>query len=157
MGIERLCTKVEREVSWITTVLGGSVGRHKERSRSSGAGLQSVGERTENFTNRARVCQGDRFVASDPAARMTAQVKVRSKFFAKNVETTKSSKLALAEELAAFGGCEPVYPLSEATLLTVAGTLDSAGYRSASSYIAGLRLRHVELDFAISPALDRAF
>ena len=42
-------------------------------------------------------------------------------------------------------------------MLTVAGALDSAGERSASSYIAELRLRHVELDFAISPTLDRAF
>ena len=50
-----------------------------------------------------------------------------------------------------------MYPLSEATLLTVVGALDSAGKRSASSYIAELRLRHVELDFAISLALDRAF
>ena len=98
-----------------------------------------------------------RWVARDPAARKAAQVKVRSKFYGKNVETTKSSKLALAEELATLGGCEPIYPLSEVTLLTVAGALDSAGYRSASSYIAELRLRHVELDFATSPALDRAF
>ena len=88
-----------------------------------------------------------RWVARDPTARKAAQVKVRSKFYAKNVETTKSSKLALAEELATLGGCEP-------TLLTVAGALDS---RSASSYIAELRLRHVELDFVISPALDWAF
>ena len=56
-----------------------------------------------------------------------------------------------------LGGCEPVYPLSVVTLLSVAGSLDSAGYRSQSSYIAELRLRHVELDFAISPVLDRAF
>ena len=56
-------------------------------------------------------------------------LKVRSKFYAKNVETTKSSKLALAEELATLGGCEPIYPLSEVTLLSVAGALDSAGYR----------------------------
>ena len=68
-----------------------------------------------------------------------------------------SSKLALAEELATLGGCEPIYPLTEVSLLTVAGALDSAGYRSASSYIAELRLRHLEPDFAISPALDRAF
>ena len=93
-----------------------------------------------------------RGVARDPAARKAAQVKVRSKFYAKNVETAKSSKLALAEELATLGGCEPIHPLSEVTLLTVAGALDSAGYRSASSYIAELRLRHVELDFAISPS-----
>ena len=84
-------------------------------------------------------------------ARKAAQVKVRSKFCAKNVEATKSSKLALAEELATF-----IYSLSEVTLLTVAGALDSAGYRSASSHIAEPRLRHVELDFAISQALDKA-
>ena len=59
--------------------------------------------------------------------------------------------------LATLGGCEPIHHLSEVTLLTVPGALDSAGYRSASSYIAELRLRHVELDFAISPALDQAF
>ena len=88
-----------------------------------------------------------RWVARDPAARKAAQVNVRSKFYA----------MALAEELAILGGSEPVYPLSEVTLLTAAGSLDGAGCRSASSYIAELRLRHVELDFAISPALGRAF
>ena len=35
--------------------------------------------------------------------------------------------------------------------------MDKAGYRSAPAYIAELRLRHIELDFAISPALDRTF
>ena len=50
----------------------------------------------------------------------------------------------------------PSITISEVTLLTAAGALDSAGYRWASSYIAELRLRHVELDFAISLALDRA-
>ena len=34
-------------------------------------------------------------------------------------------------------------------VLTVAGALDRAGYRSASSYIAELRLRHFEFDFSI--------
>ena len=38
--------------------------------------------------------------------RKAGQVKMRSKFYAKNVETAKSSKLALAEELATLGGCE---------------------------------------------------
>ena len=77
-------------------------------------------ERTENCTSCARVSQGEWFaargcaatarrVARVPAARKAAQVKVRSKFHAKNVETTKSSKLALAEELATLGGCEPIY------------------------------------------------
>ena len=56
-----------------------------------------------------------------------------------------------------MGGCEPIYPLCRETLLTVAGALDKAGYRSAPAYIAELRLRHIELDFAISPALDRTF
>ena len=42
-------------------------------------------------------------------------------------------------------------------MLTVAGALDSAGYRSALSYVAELRLRHVELDFVISQALAQAF
>ena len=51
----------------------------------------------------------------------------------------------------------PSIPSARLTLLTVADALDSAGYRSASSYIVELRLRHVELDFKISPALDRAF
>ena len=127
LGIERRCTKVERGVSGIASQLGW------------------------------RCAATARRVARDPAARKAAQVKVRSKFYAKNVETTKSSKLALAEELATLGGCEPIYRLSEVTLLTFAGALDGAGYRSASSYIAELRLRHVELDCAISPALDRAF
>ena len=119
---------------------------------------QIAPESAREIGSRVRGCAATaRWVARDPAARKAAQVKVRSKFYAKNVETTKSSKLALAEELATLGDCELVYPLSEATLLAVAGALDSAGKRSASSCIAELRLRHVELDFAISPALDRAF
>ena len=97
-----------------------------------------------------------RVVARDPAAREAAQIKVRSKFYGKNVETAKSSKLALAEELATVGGCEPIYSLTEVTLLTFAGALDSACHRSASSYIADLRLRRIELDLAIS-ALVRSF
>ena len=84
--------------------------------------------------SRVRGCAATaRWVARNPAARKAAQVKVRSKFYAKNFGTTKSSKLAFAEELATLGGCEPVYALSKATLLTVAGALDSAGCRSASS------------------------
>jgi hypothetical protein len=63
----------------------------------------------------------------------------------------------LAEDLAHLGGVKVLYPLSEETLLIVAGALDSAGYRSASSYLSELRLRHIELDFAISPALERTF
>ena len=107
---------------------------------------------------RARGCAAtERRVARDPAARKAAQIKVRSKFYAKNVEAAKFSKLALAEELATLGGCEPIYPLCKETLLTVAGALDNAGFWSAPAYIAELRLRHVELDFAISPALDRTF
>ena len=39
----------------------------------------------------------------------------------------------------------------------MAGALDSAGYRSASSYLSELGLRHIELDFAISPAPERTF
>ena len=96
-------------------------------------------------------------MARDPAARKAAQIKARSKFYAKNVEAAKFSKLALAEEFATLGGSEPIYPLCKETLLTVAGALDNAGFRSAPAYIAELRLRHVELDFAISPALDRTF
>ena len=100
---------------------------------------------------RTRGCAATaRRVARDPVARKAAQIKVRSKFYAKNVEAAKFSKLALAEELATLGGCEPIYPFCKETLLTLA-------YRSAPAYIAELRLRHIELDFAISPALDRTF
>ena len=118
---------------------------------------QNAPESAREIGSRGRGCaETARWVARDPAAQKAAQVKVRSKFYAKNVETTKSSKLALPEELATLGGCEPDYPFSETTLLKVAGALDSAGYTSASSYIAELRIRHVELDFAISPTLDPA-
>ena len=107
---------------------------------------------------RARGCAATaRSVARDPGARKLAQDKARAKFYAKNVETVKSCKLALAEDLAHLGGVKVLYPLSEETLLIVAGALDSAGYRSASSYLSELRLQHIELDFAISPALERTF
>ena len=169
LGTERRCTKVERGVSRITSQLCGSACKHKKNApdRSTqdcdASGnvqktAQIAPESAREIGLRLRGCAAtSRWVARDPAAREAAQVEVRSKFYAKNVETTKSSKLALAEELAILGGCEPIYHLSEVTLLTVAGALDSAGYRSASSYIAELRLRHVELDFAISLALNRTF
>ena len=218
---------MERGGPGTTSRLGGPACRHEGRSRWFGTGQRGVRERTGPGSAgrsglRARGCAGAaHMVARDPAARKAAQVKVRSKFHAKNVETAKSSKLALEEELATLGGCEPIYTLLRSRArwtvqatgrrlltslscvcdilsstsrfrrskfhakkrrdgqvfeigtrrrarnlgrlrthphpLTVAGALDSAGYRSASSYIAELRLRHIELDFAISPALDRAF
>ena len=125
----------------------------------SGGTHQWVDARQYGATGvRTRGCAATaRRVARDPVARKAAQIKVRSKFYAKNVEAAKFSKLALAEELATLGGCEPIYPLCKETLLSVAGALDKAGYRSAPAYIAELRLRHIELDFAISPALDRTF
>ena len=89
---------------------------------------QIAPESAREIGSRVRGCaETARWVARDPAARKAAQVKVRSKCYAKKVETMNSSKLALAEELATLSGCEPFYPRSEATLLTVAGALDSAG------------------------------
>ena len=143
---------MERGISGITSQLGGSACKQNAPDRSaqdceaSGNAqktTQIVPESAREIDLRVRGCAATataRWVARDPAARKAAQVKVRSKFYAKNVETTKSSKLALAEKLATLGGCEPIYPLSEVALLTVAGALDGAGYRSASSYIAELRL-----------------
>ena len=122
-----------KEVTWSSTRSDEASGRTQATTHSGGTGARAHG------------CAATaRRVARDPAARKAAQIKVRSKFYAKNVEAAKFSKLALAEELATLGGCEP-------------GALDNAGYRSAPAYIAELRLRHVELDFAVSPALDRTF
>ena len=98
-----------------------------------------------------------RRIASDPAALQAARARVRQKFFAKNVEATKASKLALAEDLAARAGVTPLYPLSEDALLAVAAALDAASFRSAAGYLSELRLRHIELDFAVSPCLARTF
>ena len=134
------------EVPWSSTRSNDEPGTTPATTHFGGTGV------------RTRGCAATaRRVARDPVARKAAQIKVRSKFYAKNVEAAKFSKLALAEELATLGGCEPIYPLCKETLLTVAGALDKAGYRSAPAYIAELRLRHIELDFAISPALDRTF
>ena len=71
---------------------------------------REIGSRVRGYAATAR------WSARDLAARQVAQVKVRSELYAKNVKTTKSSKLALAEELA-LGDFEPVCPLSEATLI----------------------------------------
>ena len=156
---------VERWGPGTASRLGGPACRHERRSRWFGTGQRGVSAlETAQAAPRAAVGAGlrargcaaaARMVPRNPAARKAAQVKVRSKFCAKNVEAATSSKLALAEELATLGGCEPIYSLTEVTLLTVAKALDSAGYMSASSFFA--EVRHIELDFAISPALDRAF
>ena len=66
----------------------------------------------------------------------------------RNWHSQKSSQL--------WAAANPSTPSPEVTLLTFAGALDSACHRSASSYIADLRLRHNELDLAIS-ALVRSF
>ena len=108
-------------LSWVVPLAGP-----KKHSRSSVTGLQIVRERSETaqiapesareIGSRVRGCaETARWVARDPAARKAAQVKVRSKCYAKKVETMNSSKLALAEELATLSGCEPFYPRSEAT------------------------------------------
>ena len=95
---------------------------------------QIVPESAREIGLRARGCAATaRWVARDPAARKPAQVKVRPKFCVKNVETTKCSKLALAEELATLGGCEPIHPLCEVTLLTVAGALQATGRHRLTS------------------------
>ena len=126
-------SQAQRRLHGVQTRSGEASGRTQATTHSGGTGV------------RARGCAATaRRVARDPAARKAAQIKVRSKFYAKNVEAAKFSKLALAEELATLGGCEPIYPLCKETW-------------SAPAYIAELRLRHVELDFAISPALDRTF
>ena len=109
------------EVSWSSTRSDEEPGRTPATTHSGATG------------ERARGCAATaRSVARDPVARKAAQIKVRSKFCAKNVEAAKFSKLALAEELATLGGCEPIYPLCKETLLTEAGALDKAGYRSTS-------------------------
>ena len=59
---------------------------------------QIAPESAREIGSRVRGCAATaRSIARDPAARKAAQVKVRSKFYAKNVETTKSSKLTLHE------------------------------------------------------------
>ena len=107
---------------------------------------------------RARRCAAAaRMVARDPAARGSCSGQSAVQIQREERRDGQIFEMALAEELATLDGCEPACPLTEVTLLTVAGALDSAGCRSASSQIAELGLRHAELDFAISPALDRAF
>ena len=108
---------------------------------------------------RTRGCAATaRRVARDPVARKAAQIKVRSKFYAKKRRSGEVFKSWHSQKsLQRWGGCEPIHPLCKETLLTEAGALDKAGYRSAPAYIAELRLRHIEPDFAISQALDRTF
>ena len=90
-----------------------------ETSGNAQKTAQIAPESAREIGLRVRGCAATaRQVARDPAARKAAQVKVRFKFDAKNVETTKSSKLALAEELATLGGCEPIFPFSEVMSLT---------------------------------------
>ena len=140
----------ELQQGWVVPLAStkGGPGGSAQGSEASGS-EQETAQAAPRFAGKSGL--------RDSTARKAVQVKVRSNFHAKDVETVKSSKLALAEELATLGDCGPIYSLTEVTLLTVAGALDSAGYRSASSYIAELRLQHIELDFAISPALKRAF
>ena len=97
-----------------------------------------------------------RAIAADPGQLRAARTKLVQDHFGKNTLLVKKSKLALAEDLARLAGLSPIYPLSVDCIEAVAAALKEAGFRSASSYISELRLRHIELDFQIPPALGRA-
>ena len=94
-------------------------------------------------------------MAEDPESLAKAVARVREKFYAKNVQAVKDSKLSLAEDLAKKAGFVEIYPLSEDLVLAVAGALEEADFKSGSSYIGELKLKHIELDYAIGPSLGR--
>ena len=103
-------------------------------------GFQQLHEyEAESHRARVRCRDGDqwkpgypRFCVSGPprgavsAALQTAQEQVQSRYFAKNVEASKSAKLALAEGLACLGGIETIYTLTEHTLAHSHRVLGSA-------------------------------
>ena len=47
----------------------------------------------------------------------------------------------------------PIYPLSSETIISVGAALKAGGFKSAASYLSELKMKHVELNFEIPPAL----
>ena len=94
-------------------------------------------------------------MASDPVRLATAVSTLHSRFYADGTPAVKSSKLRSAEGLAARAGFTDIYPLSEAVLDAVAAALLAGGYRSGFAYILELKLKHIELNFPVGPALGR--
>ena len=112
-------------------------------------GQPLVGERRRGSAELAKE------IAADPSRLRNAIGMLESKFYAQGSLATKNSKLTVAEDIARCAGFTQLYPLSERLLVTVGAALMGASYSSGASYIAELKLRHVELDHAIGPALGR--
>ena len=96
-------------------------------------------------------------IAADPSRLADAVKMLENRFYAHGTLATKNSKLAVAEDIARLAGFSQLYPLSERLIVTVGAALMAASYSSGASYVAELRLRHVELDFGVGPALSRRF
>ena len=100
---------------------------------------------------------GARSLATEPEALQAAVRDLRANYFGKNTAQVKRSKLALAEEIARKAGFTNIYHLSIECVATVAAVSKASSFRSANSYITELRLKHVELNFTVGPALGRTF
>ena len=96
-------------------------------------------------------------IAVDSDALANAVIIIKSKYYAKNVVDVKVSKLKLAEHPAELVSGGPIYPLQEDILIQVAACLDAGELKSGTFYISELRLRHLELDHPVGPALSRCF
>ena len=122
----------------------GGAGDHRQRA------AQAV-----QYNARRGSADVAREIAGDPDRLAAAVNQLRQDFFGSKVHTVKKSKRALAEELAILAGYRTIYPLSVELVTAVAAALKAGGFRSAASYLSELKLKHIEENFVIEPALGR--
>ena len=96
-------------------------------------------------------------VASDPALLAAARERLCGRWYAPGTVQVKNSKLELVEAVALRAGHTTIYPLTESIVIDISAALLAGGYSSGASYLAELRLAHIERDFAVGPALGRRF
>ena len=151
----------------LVPVAPSASGRAGSRPRAQGRATPTIVDRSSlerSSASSADACQSDsrgsaataRAIAADPARLDVAVKSLTRDFFSTNGAAVKKSKRELAEELAKLAGFDPVYPLSVELVIAVGAALKAAGYRSAPSYIGELKLRHVEENYPVGPALARA-
>jgi hypothetical protein len=95
-------------------------------------------------------------VLGDEGALEAAVASLRAGFYANSSREAVSAKRRVILDLAvrASKGA-PVFPLSEVTVVRIAAALHAAEYRSGPSYMAELRLMHIERGHAIQLWLQR--
>ena len=94
-------------------------------------------------------------IATCPEQLAKARMELHDEMHAQTTRVNKSTKLALAEDLAKETGNDPVYPLTYKTIEDVAACLKGADYSSGYSYLQELRGRHEDLGYEVQPWMKR--